>query len=347
MPFLTKFQTPANPPFQRAFVFFLVATVGMSLLASCASNPVQSEAAKDDVQTQVWMEFTQTAAYSTAQHEAVATLTASAPTPPGGERGEIVFSIDYSTVTEIHVMTVDGSFTEQLVSERFWSGSPTWSPDGTEIAFSSNAAGAFQICLMDIDGHVTDCITDFSLEAGIPSWSPDNTQIAFTSSWYGVDPKIYLIDMDSLDVTYLANGSRPSWSPDGIQIAFDLRVDNKSDIFIMNVDGTNIQNITNDLAGNNGSPSWSPDGTRIAFASYADNKGDIHTINIDGSDLRRLTTDFGSNSHPSWSPDGTEIAFISADEYGNDHIYTLNINSSQLRHVTESTGSINGIDWRP
>jgi hypothetical protein len=55
-------------------------------------------------------------------------------------------------------------------------------------------------------------------------------------------------------------------------------------IYLMNADGTDIRQITND-----GSPAWSPDGQSIVFAAGAGEAHDIYSVSIDGSHLDRLT----------------------------------------------------------
>jgi Tol biopolymer transport system component len=40
----------------------------------------------------------------------------------------------------------------------------------------------------------------------------------------------------------------PTWSPDGTRIAFRSDRDGSSDIYVINVDGTGLQDLTNDSA---------------------------------------------------------------------------------------------------
>jgi TolB protein len=82
-------------------------------------------------------------------------------------------------------------------------------------------------------------------------------------------------------------------------------------IFTMNIDGTNIRQLTHD--GNNGDPVWSPDGTQISFGSdrEGNEKLNIFVMNADGSNVRQLThfdvPIEAGDTH--WSPDGTKIIF--------------------------------------
>lgn len=105
--------------------------------------------------------------------------------------------------------------------------------------------------------------------------------------------------------------SSPSWSSDGAKVAFSSDESGHSDIYVMNVDGTERVNLTNREA-KDMDPAWSPDGEWIVFLSRMQGKTDIHRVRPDGTGLASLTAYpaqlYGS---PVWSPDGSKIAFTS------------------------------------
>ena len=101
---------------------------------------------------------------------------------------------------------------------------------------------------------------------------------------------IYVMDDDGTDVQRLtfteepqADGG-PIWSPDGTRIVFERDVSKnprqqKYEIFLMDTDGTNVQQLTDNHAFD-GSCTWSPDGHHIAFGSYRNKGYDIYVMDI-------------------------------------------------------------------
>ena len=76
----------------------------------------------------------------------------------------------------------------------------------------------------------------------------------------------------------------PAWSPDGTRIAFGSNRDGDRDIYVMDADGGNVQQLTDDPESDR-DPAWSPDGTRIAFTR----NGDIYVMDADGGNVQLLT----------------------------------------------------------
>ncbi len=85
------------------------------------------------------------------------------------------------------------------------------------------------------------------------------------------------------------------------RIAFSRYRDGNEDIYVMDADGGNVQQLTDDPAGD-WSPAWSPDGTRIAFSRYRDGNEDIYVMDADGGNVRQLTDDPAGDWSPAWSP---------------------------------------------
>jgi TolB protein len=174
---------------------------------------------------------------------------------------------------------------------------------------------------------------------------------------YQVDiPELWLRDADDGELRrVLAPDSvvmDPEPSPDGTRISFVIAdyFNGTGDIFVMNHDGSNIQQITFDSEMDD-NPSWSPDGRRIVFRSFqAGYLGDIWVMNADGSNQVRLTFDplpaVIDEGHPAWSPNGDRIAY-SSTEGGNADIWTMATDGSDSLRITNDAGFETEPAWTP
>jgi len=115
----------------------------------------------------------------------------------------------------------------------------------------------------------------------------------------------------------------PVLSPDGTKVAFDSNRGGPTQIWVVNVDGTGLRQITQVPAPTPTSPNpadtwptWSPDGTRLAFTSTRTNpNGEIHTTTVTPAPVTapRITVSgsTGGAIQPAWDPvaDHNRIAF--------------------------------------
>ena len=195
-------------------------------------------------------------------------------------------------------------------------------------------------------------------------------QIAFSSNRDG-NTEIYVMDADGKNQRRLTNNPAsdhsPSWSLDGKRIAFVSNRDGHvhpirgwptSEIYVMDADGGNQQNVTKDPH-HDWSPSWSPDGKRIVFVSERDREDNPHNIeiyvmNADGTNQRRLTNNLTEDMHPAWSPDGERIAFSARREGHVVHnldityeIYVMDADGGNEQRLTENRHNDMHSSWSP
>jgi Tol biopolymer transport system component len=137
----------------------------------------------------------------------------------------------------------------------------------------------------------------------------------------------------------------PCWSPDCTRIAFCSYREGQEDIYIMNADGSNPIQLTDNTA-EDSFPSWSPEGDRIAFHSNRDGNSNIYVMNIDGSNQTRLTDNAAKDEGPAWSPDGDYIIF-SSDRDGNSEIYIMKTDGSDQTRLTDNPGIERRLSWAP
>ncbi len=140
-----------------------------------------------------------------------------------------------------------------------------------------------------------------------PSWSPDGQLIAFTRHPVTDNQNlsnlanIFVLNMQTQSLTQLTFDAdppeeerAPEWSPDGTRIAYMCRIGGGNadfEICIMNADGTNRVQLTNNTAFDGG-PQWSPDGQKIMFVRPVPGRAQqIWTMNADGTGEAMLTSD--------------------------------------------------------
>ena len=117
------------------------------------------------------------------------------------------------------------------------------------------------------------------------------------------------------------------------------------DIYLMNVDGSNLTQLT-DNPGEDEYPVWSPDGSQIAFESNRDGNYEIYVMNADGSEQRRLTDHPAQDRNPAWSPDGKWILFDS-DREPPQQLYMMDANGQHVAPFHRAPGDNILPAWSP
>lgn len=154
-----------------------------------------------------------------------------------------------------------------------------WSPDGQYLLYYGSprlskediAEENFPQCvltLLEVNSLTTrflNCPSD-TLPIFEPVWSPDSRHIAYTAvgdnetfpcqqqdnqeiDWYTCyfqGTFIYIEDIQSGEVSQLSPGIIPRWSPDGSQLAFLSNQSGVPEIWLVNADGSNLRQATND-----------------------------------------------------------------------------------------------------
>lgn len=223
---------------------------------------------------------------------------------------KIVFLSTRDGNTQVYIMNKDGSNVKRITKspeKKYW---PRISPDGKKIVFTNEES---KLIICDIDGSNQSIISKSSENCFTPSWSHDNKKILFSSTRGGYT------DSDG---------------------------DPVSNIWIMNIDGTNaiqltFTNFTDKI------PVLSPDGKSILFTSSRDKiyfemidktyiayRRQIYIMKADGSDQTRLTAlnpGLKYNS-PVFTPDGKKIIysmeFTMSSNNKWSHIYIMNVDGS-------------------
>ncbi len=134
------------------------------------------------------------------------------------------------------------------------------------------------------------------------------------------------------------------------QIAFASTRTGIPQVYIINVDGSGIRQITNEQDGAC-QPDWSPDGKRLVYVTPCKQKLDVYQgsslylIDANGENRTALPTSLGGDFEPAWSPDGKRIAFTSQRD-GYMEIYMITLETNQITRLTRAQDVARGVHAR-
>jgi Tol biopolymer transport system component len=262
-------------------------------------------------------------------------------------------------------------FAQPLLTNRRSGGeiflAPALSHDGKHIAFLSN--GSFARGEVFIDLWLGDAETGKRIKRLVKStfnpdfeelrllysqsaFSPDGRTLAFTAQREGRDV-LYLLDVRKRETVKrfslpLEGITSPTWSPDGTQLAFSGSRGGITDLFVVDADGANFRQLTDDKFGDQ-QPQWSPDGRSIAFATDRGPEADlallrlphwrIAVLDLGTQQIEVLPNQGGLNTNPQWAPDGKSIAFVS-DRSGISNVFLFDLESKEHYQITNVVGAI-------
>src|SRR5215217_3418381 len=256
---------------------------------------------------------------------------------------KIAFQSQRDGNPEVYVMNPDGSNQRRLTFNSSFDGEPAFTPSGDKIAFSSYRDGNSEIYIMDADGSLQTKLTNNPAFDGHPAFSPDGKKIAFASE-RGGHLGIWVMNVDGSNPTELAGGvggSEPAFNVWGTQIVFSRTGTSSADseIWVMDADGSNANNVSQDARTDDSEPSFNPDGTKIVFTKDVhDGAGsEIFVMNADGTNPINLTNIKGSDYHPAFSLNGSMITFTTLRD-GNAEIYVMVADGSMPINITRNSG---------
>lgn len=163
----------------------------------------------------------------------------------------------------IYTIDQDGSNLQPLtdVASGGWYGVPAWHPEGDRIAFMSDQTGKFEVYTMGVDGSGQQQLTqspDDGFSGMHLDWSPDGQQILFSAMREG-NIDVYLVDGSGKGIDRVTNDdnliqAHGRWSPGGSKIVFHATqkgefddVIDSAEIYVMNIDGSGLQAMTNSI----------------------------------------------------------------------------------------------------
>jgi TolB protein len=322
---------------------------------------------------------------------AAATATVASATAPG-KNGQIAFRRYFDQAHEwgaIFTINANGKGEQQVTQppSNTLDDQPDWAPDGSRIVFERCASGTgCRVAAVRPDGSDLQYLTpqcsesapgpDACLDIRGPAYSPDGTKIVF--AWVTGPDKVFgdgsdqaegmALDIMNADGTgrtqilklgpYEADLNYAQFSPDGKRLVFEQhnsplgKPSHGRAVFVVNVDGTGLQQVTPWALDAGDAPDWSPDGSLLVFRSYAETpakQSQIYVARPDGSGLKQLThfkqgTWVGSSS---FSPDGKWITSGAMGKGGNADNYVMRRNGKAWRPITRTQAWDSAPDWGP
>jgi TolB protein len=217
------------------------------------------------------------------------------------------------------------------------------------IAYVEPEPNTYDIYTVLPDGSGTERLTDNGVDDLFPSWSANGHRLTYLrGSYYGPN-QVFTSGAqggNKTQVTHERGTLRsPHFSPSGGRIVYARLFFDKSWIFTIRSDGTDLRRVvTGDYLD---SPSYSPNGRRIAFVGEPKGRrSGIWTIEADGSHLRRLTRTGGDKNFglfPEWAPDGRHLMFVRCDVGASDRtcegdLKLIRLDGSHRRTITSFFG---------
>ena len=239
---------------------------------------------------------------------------------PTGE--QILFVSDRGGARDLYLMDPDGSNVRRVFKFKIeaWRTSPTWSPDGKRFAYEhldwNDLTSILYIATLGEQEP-----EEFLLNTWYPAWSPDGTEIAYTAHHLNTR-RLTLIDIRTrkqkrlIPKKAVAWQNQPSWSAAGDKLAFswnnnplppphviDVKIwdvwQAKETIYIVNRDGTGLQQLVNEAGSYAIYPALSPNGDEVLYTQQLN--GDFQIFKLDiNSDARTQLTHIDWNTAGDW-----------------------------------------------
>ena len=167
-------------------------------------------------------------------------------------------------VPQIHLMNLDGTEQQLLVSLPLVGAFPSFSQSGNELCLHGQTMPR-DIYTVNVHGSGLTNLTSPDRVPGQPGLNGDNI--------------------------------RCDWSAKGNAIAFTSNRDGNQEISAIDADGTGLRRLTN-AAGSDANPAFSPKGDLIAFESNRDGMPEIYVMKADGSGVPERLTNFTAEPTP-------------------------------------------------
>ena len=198
---------------------------------------------------------------------------------------------------DIGILDVEnGSIARLTTTVQLGLTAPSVSADGTRMVAASveNAREVWRIPTSPRDPPVR-----LAGSRGDPMWlflTRDGRTLLFNGTTSG-SRNLWIGPLDDLaaarQITFVPGDAiaHSSLSPDGSRVAFVSTASGNSDVWVQNVDGSDLRQLTNDAAADSW-PVWSPDGEWLAYTSLRSTQQQTWRIPVAGGSAEKLFDGF-------------------------------------------------------
>ncbi len=269
-------------------------------------------------------------------------------------QGTLAMVRDVNGLSQVFVLSSDGSEQRMVSDGKHASIWPSLSPDGRRVAFAVNFDGNgydFDIVVVDLTDGLVHRLTNDRFTEQHPLWSPDDSQIAFESdrdsSAIGI-MDIFVMNTDGSNArrALRANGSLNGWSADGKEIYYtslqnDANPEKATEVLaaVSIVSGqTRVVRILPQRARGGTQAAVSPSGQQIAYVK--DTKTGSVIMVVENGVERQISESQGDAFLPVWSPDGKWLAYSNLLDGTTTPVYVQMAHSLEIHRNPDFQGQI-------
>lgn len=254
-----------------------------------------------------------------------------------GQRGIAQSRIAFTRAGRIWTVDSDGANVTPVTPSGM---SPQWLPSGRGIVYSVLDGARNPIMFTDLSTGAQRVLASApGIEHTTPAISPDGRTLVYArGSDTGTDLFAQPFEGGAARRVTVGRGrasAQPTFSPDGQRLAFMSDRSGHPEVYISDLDGTNVELLTAAAFGDRdyrAGPDWSPDGRLVAFQSRNGGTFQIMTINLRDQSVRQVTND-GRNDDPSWAPDSRHVV-LTSNRSGTRQLWVVDIETGRARQLT-------------